>query len=243
MPAVNFKQLEERLEYSFKDKKLLMQALTHPSVVKEGELEPYHNQRLEFLGDAVLELALTEDLYHKFPTIEEGPLTKARAMLVNKQALYHQARKLNLGEFLFMGRGEELTGGRHRASSLADAFEAVIGAVFLDGGYGAAYELVTRLFSDEYVEVDLRTKLDNPKGELQELLQSSSDESPRYRIVSASGPEHEREFECVVKHRGKVLGRGKGKSKKLAEAHAALAALQLLNETAPATEPTGETKS
>ncbi|MBN2505074.1 MAG: ribonuclease III [Verrucomicrobia bacterium] len=223
-----FEPLQSRLDYAFRDASLLELALTHPSVAHDPPGTRPHNQRLEFLGDAVLSLILTRELFDKFPGFGEGPLTKARAQLVNRRALAAQARQLGLGEHLVLSRGEEVHGGRSRASALADAFEALIGALFLDGGYEAARLFILRRFGDVFGELTELPSLDNPKGELQELLQAESVESPQYTLTSVTGPDHDREFECAVSHHGVELGRGRGKSKKEAESRAAFGALRSL---------------
>jgi ribonuclease-3 len=220
-------ELEEALGHVFRDRQLLILALTHPSLAHEagvGHLQQ-HNQRLEFLGDAVLQLVLTNELYERFSTQGEGPLTQARAQLVNRSSLAEQGRRLNLGRFLILSRGEETSGGRARNSTLADGFEAVVGAVFLDSGYESARELVLRLFRGLFGELGELPNLENPKGELQELLQANSPTPPGYEQVAVEGPDHDRRFECAVFHGGVELARGTGRSKKLAESAAALAAL------------------
>jgi ribonuclease-3 len=213
------------LGYRFRDPKLLRLALTHPSVAHEAPGSVPHNQRLEFLGDAVLSLVLTRELYEKFPALGEGPLTKARAQMVNRRALAAQARELGLGRHLIVSRGEETSGGRERPSALADAFEALLGAIQIDGGHEAAREFVLRCFGGALGELTAAPNLENPKGELQEILQARSPNAPRYEVTASSGPDHDRMFECAVFHDGVELGRGTGKSKKEAESHAALAAL------------------
>lgn len=218
------------LSYTFRDEGLLRLALTHPSVAHEGGAPVPHNQRLEFLGDAVLQLVLTRELYEKFPAFDEGPLTKARAKLVNRRTLAEHARALDLGPHLILSRGEEMHGGRERPSALADTFEALLGAIFLDGGYGAAREFILREFSAAFGKLTVPPTIENPKGELQELLQARSPESPQYHVVSATGPDHDRVFECIVQHKGVELARGRGKSKKAAESEAALTALKKLRE-------------
>jgi len=222
--------LQQRLSYTFRDEAQLVLALTHPSVAHEQGMPVAHNQRLEFLGDAVLQLALTRELYEKFPTYDEGPLTKARAKLVNRRALGEHGRAVGLGAHLILSRGEEIHGGRERSSALADAFEALVGAIFLDGGYDAAREFILREFSRAFGELNQLPVLENPKGELQEFLQSKSSEAPQYQVASATGPDHDRIFECIVRHGGVELARGTGKSKKAAESEAALAALKRLRE-------------
>jgi len=223
-------ELQSRLGYKFRDAVLLKLALTHPSITKEHATIRQHNQRLEFRGDAVLQLVLTLALYQRFPDLDEGSLTKARAQMVNRNALAAHSRRLALGENLILSRGEEKHGGRSRTSTLADAFEAVLGAVFMDGGFGAAQQVVLREFAEGFTELPHVPSIQNPKGELQEWLQTDSFEPPHYKMVSVTGPDHDREFECIVLHEGVELARGQGKSKKIAETNAALAALELLRE-------------
>lgn len=226
----DLKFLEQRIGHSFREPGLLRTALTHPSLAYDADAKVEHNQRLEFLGDAVLELVLTRALYLKFPDLSEGPLTKARAKLVNKRTLADQARQLDLGRHLSLSRGEELSGGRERPSSLADAYEALVGAIFLDGGFDVACSFVEKSFRPVFSELNHIPHIDNPKGELQELLQTGAAEPPQYQIISVTGPDHDRDFECVVYHRKKELGTGRGKSKKAAESAAALAALEGLQK-------------
>jgi ribonuclease-3 len=223
-------EFQTRLGCAFRDESLLRLALTHPSVAHEQGAPVQHNQRLEFLGDAVLQLILTRELYEKFPTFDEGSLTKARAKLVNQSSLAEHARALDLGAHLVLSRGEEISGGRVRASALADAFEALLGAIFLDGGFAAAREFILREFGTAFGEPGELPGIENPKGELQELLQARSPEAPEYHVVSTAGPDHDRVFECTVQHEGVELARGRGKSKKAAESDAALAALKKLRE-------------
>jgi ribonuclease-3 len=221
----DYQPLEDRLGYAFSDPALLGLALTHPSVAHSEGKALGTNQRLEFLGDAVLQLVLSRELYLRFPGFGEGPLTKARAKLVNARTLAEQGRRLGLGEYLVLSKGEELHGGRERPSALADTFEAVLGAMFLDRGLDATALFVVRQFGDALEGIVRAPTVDNPKGELQELLQSSSLEAPRYEVLSISGPDHDRVFECTVHHSGVELARGRGKSKKAAESEAALRAL------------------
>ena len=223
--------LQARLGYSFGDENRLRLALTHPSVAHEQGMAVQHNQRLEFLGDSVLQLVLTSELYGKFPSLGEGPLTKARAQMVNRRTLANRGRRLGLGEHLILSRGEDSSGGRERPSALADAFEALLGAIFLDGGFDAARDFILRQFREEFGELEVIPNLENPKGELQEVLQSNSTEAPQYQLESVSGPDHDRLFESAVYHRGVELGRGKGKSKKDSESQAALAALDQFRRT------------
>ncbi len=220
--------LQARLGYLFRDENRLRLALTHPSVAHEQGMAVQHNQRLEFLGDSVLQLVLTSELYGKFPSMGEGPLTKARAQMVNRRTLANRGRRLGLGEHLILSRGEDSSGGRERPSALADTFEALLGAIFLDGGFHAARDFILQQFREEFGELEVIPNLENPKGELQEILQSNSTEAPQYQLESVSGPDHDRLFESAVYHRGVELGRGKGKSKKDSESQAALAALDQL---------------
>jgi len=219
---------QDRLGCKFRDEGLLRLALTHPSVAHEDNAPTPHNQRLEFLGDAVLQLVLTRELYERFPAFDEGPLTKARAKLVNRRTLAEHAGLLGLGTQLILGHGEATHGGRERPSALADAFEALLGAIFLDGGFDAAREFILREFSPAFGKLNVLPTIDNPKGELQELLQIRSPLAPEYQTISATGPDHDRVFECIVLHNGVELARGSGKSKKAAESDAALAALNKL---------------
>lgn len=214
--------------HKFRSAALLRLALTHPSVAHEQGTTVQHNQRLEFLGDAVLQLVLTSELYERYPDFGEGPLTKARAKLVNRSSLAGHGAALGLGECLILSRGEELSGGRDRPSTLADAYEAVLGALFLDGGFEAAKRFILQEFSVPLNELSGIPILDNPKGELQELLQARSTEAPQYHVASVAGPDHDRVYECTVHHGGVELARGRGKSKKTAESDAAVAALNKL---------------
>jgi ribonuclease III len=226
----DFAALQKCLAYNFRDKKNLRLALTHPSVAHESGVASEHNQRLEFLGDAVLQLVLTQKLYEKFPAFDEGVLTKARAKLVNRSTLAEHARALGLGAYLILSRGEETSGGRERTSALADTFESLLGAIFLDGGFDAAREFILREFENDFSALTEISGIENPKGELQELLQSKSPNAPEYKTISADGPDHDRNFICAVLHDGIELARGSGKSKKAAESDAALAALKKLRE-------------
>jgi ribonuclease-3 len=224
----SLEELQNLLGYAFRNPDLMQLAMTHPSVCHEAGAMVEHNQRLEFLGDSVLELVLTAELYAQYPGLGEGPLTKARAQLVNRRALAEHSRSLGLGEHLILSRGEDRHGGRERASILADAFEALIGAVFIDGGYEAVRMVIIALFRDRFGQLEGIPRIENPKGELQELLQVATVEPPKYVVSAVSGPDHDRSFECAVYHQGVELGRGKGKSKKAAESEAAHAALEQL---------------
>lgn len=218
-------QIESNIHYSFKDKKQIQLALTHRSFSASDARSVDNNQRLEFLGDAVLQLIITLELYQRYAEHDEGPLTKARAQLVNRRTLAALAKDIDLGSCLLMSRGEEISGGRERPSALADAFEAIVGAVFIDAGYDRTKEFVLKCFSAHFGELQILPNLENPKGELQEYLQIQSNQPPHYELLNVSGPDHDRSFECAVIHSEKELGRGTGKSKKEAEFNAAAEAL------------------
>jgi ribonuclease-3 len=226
MPDLDALQL--RLGHTFADAALLRLALTHPSIAHEHDARTQTNQRLEFLGDAVLSLVLTHDFYARFPDHDEGALTKARARLVNKHSLAERSRALDLGAHLILGHGEDKHGGREKPSALADAFESLLGAIYLDGGFDAAREFVLREFAASLGELTIETGIENPKGELQEFLQRDSDQAPRYELITAAGPDHNRSFEVRVLHNGEELATGSGLSKKSAESRAAIAALEKL---------------
>ena len=219
--------LQKRLGHSFADEALLRQALTHASFGHEKRQRLPDNQRLEFLGDAVLQLAVTSELYRRFPELPEGRLTILRARLVNKNHLHTLAQELGLGDHLILGKGEENSQGRQRGSILADAMEAVIGAVFAEAGWDAARAIILRLIEPSLAALESEGDAAeaNPKGSLQEKLQAEGDNPPVYRCLSESGPAHARVYEVVVEWQGRELGRGHGASKKEAETQAALAAL------------------
>ena len=227
LPSPSFMNpLEKRIQYKFRNSLLLAEALTHPSLGHETQRHHFDNQRLEFLGDAVLQLIFTEHLFARFSTLPEGQLTKMRSRLVSREGLKVHAIAIGIGEYLMMGRGEESSGGRLRSSALADAFEALIGAMFLDSDLETVRQFVLR-----EAEPDIQNLLHepvhvNPKGRLQELLQALSPRSPVYNVVSQSGPEHQKHFESVVTWDSLELGRGSGRSKKEAEVAAAIDALQ-----------------
>ncbi len=218
--------IEGLLGYKFRNSLLLAEALTHPSLAYETQRPHFDNQRLEFLGDAVLQLVLTEHLYKLFPGFAEGDLTKMRARLVSKEALAAFSKTWELGEYVLLGKGEESSGGRNRSSTLADAFEAVIGAVYLDGGFEAAQIVVLNSAESEIRRVIAAPEEKNPKGKLQELLQSIEPVSPYYKLVEETGPDHAKEFQVDVMWEDRVLARGSGKNKKEAETAAAVSALK-----------------
>ena len=218
--------IEKRLNYNFKSKTLLKEALSHPSLSSENRPAPPDNQRLEYLGDAVLELTISTHLYHRYPELKEGLLTKLRASLVSKAALASAARSIHLGKALFLSNGEESSGGRERDSNLADAFESIVGAIYLDSGLEAAGKVILRLLSEQLDTLDPTSTQGNSKGELQEILQQITPESPHYKVLEETGPPHARIYTCVVTWKGQQLGTGTGPSKKAAEADAARDAIK-----------------
>ncbi|MFK5920587.1 MAG: ribonuclease III [Verrucomicrobiota bacterium] len=217
--------LEIIINYKFTNSLLLAEALTHPSLAYETQRPHFDNQRLEYLGDAVLQLILTDELYRRFPAYGEGRLTKVRSRLVSRDALWKFARQIKLCNFLLLGKGEESSGGKQRASNLADAYEALIGAIYLDGGQEAAKSFVLSQCVSAIAEAAHEPDEANPKGRLQELLQSISQTSPSYRIIQQEGPDHAKIFEVCVEWKKTLLGCGKGCSKKEAEFDAATQAL------------------
>jgi ribonuclease-3 len=228
---MHLQKLQAAIGYTFKDPELLHEALTHPSLAHENGAEGNrHNQRLEFLGDAVLQLMLTDQIYKLYPSQPEGVLTPLRAHLANRHTLCRRARAIDLGRYLLLGKGEESSGGRDRLSNLADAYEALVGAVYLDGGVRAVRKLILAQFKDDFAELDVTSPRENPKGRLQELLQMRSPANPVYRVVHESGPDHKKDFEIVVEWQGKEIGRGQGSSKKQAEAAAAASALAAIEQ-------------
>jgi len=218
--------LEQRIGYKFRNPLLLAEALTHPSIRHETQRHHFDNQRLEFLGDAVVQLVITEQLYTQFPHEAEGRLTKFRARLVSRDALKEHAAALDLGRYLMMGKGEEASGGRARTSTLADAFEALVGAIYLDSDLATARRFILEEARKEIAGLHEEPIYVNPKGQLQELLQAISPRSPAYELVSQAGPEHEKTFVVRVTWEGMTLGEGNGASKKQAESAAALDAMQ-----------------
>jgi len=217
--------LQARLNYTFNAPILLRKAMTHASYVhEEGLKADESNERLEFLGDAVLEVCVSDLLFHRYPNQPEGKLTQRRAGLVCEPSLAGLARKLGVGEALLMGIGADQSGGREFDSILSDAMEALFGAVYLDGGYAAAKELIHRLVAP------LADKISGPpkdyKSTLQEILQRNTKETAVYSILDASGPSHNKVFTAAISHQGKVLGIGHGRSKKEAEQKAAYEALK-----------------
>ena len=220
--------LEERIGYRFRDKALIKQALTHSSFTNEQKIYRAKNyERLEFLGDAVLELVSSEFLFKEQPEVPEGELTKQRASMVCEPSLAFCARDLELGEFILLGKGEESTGGRNRDSITSDVMEAVIGAIYLDGGMEPA-----RTFIYRFILSDLEDKqlFYDSKSNLQELIQGKLKKEFDYELLEESGPEHSKIFRVAVHMEGEVLGEGQGRTKKAAEQQAAYKALLKLRD-------------
>ena len=220
-------ELEDKIGYQFKNKNLLLQALTHSSYANEGKKHGRNNERLEFLGDSVLSVIVAKHLFLKYKDIPEGELTKLRASLVCEKALDVFAQQLGLGEYLRHGKGEEMTGGRNRPSILADAFEAVIAALYLDGGYQAAQKFVLS-FIPENLDVKSANQLADYKTTLQEIIQQNREEKIEYVLADEKGPDHAKVFTAEVLLNSNVIGVGEGSSKKQAEQNAAKEALKLM---------------
>lgn len=235
--------LEARLGLVLPDRSTALAALTHKSYVNEHRDEAglADNERLEFLGDAVIDLAVSHRLMERFPEAREGDLSKMRASVVDEQGLSSMARELDLGSLLRLGRGEELTGGRQKASLLADAMEAVIAAVYLGAGLAPVLAIVDRFLDDAFARAAAGTLDRDFKTQLQELAQSRMRATPRYRVVAEYGPDHSKTFEVETDLRGEVVGRGAGRSKKDAEQAAAKLALDEMArrfaEAAPVSPP------
>ena len=221
-------QLEEKLKYSFTDPQLLELALTHSSFGNEHfPGKGISNERLEFLGDAVLELCSSEFLYRQLPQEQEGTLTRKRASLVCEPALAFCARELDLGAYLRLGKGEDLGGGRKRDSILSDALESVLGAMYLDGGLAPVRDFV---FSHIMNDMDQKTLFYDSKTVLQEMVQKDGDNLISYHLISEKGPDHDKQFESEVRLENRVIGRGAGHTKKAAEQQAAYQAILALKK-------------
>lgn len=224
--TVDLDAFERKIQYHFKNREYLMQALTHASYANEHKLRS--NERFEFLGDSVLSLVTTHYIFSRFPTKSEGELTKMKRQLVDTNALSKYASKFDLGSYLLLGVGEEKYSGREKLSNLEDGFEALTGAIFLDGGYDAVSKFVTRYISEEVNIIDNYHRLSDPKTMLQEKVQETPGEILEYEIIDESGPDHDKVFTCVAKINSNVFGTGVGRSKKKAEAEAARKALEVL---------------
>jgi ribonuclease-3 len=218
-----FKALEDALNYRFKQEDLITEALTHKSYKK-----PYNNERLEFLGDAVLDLIVGEYLFIKFPKEDEGLLSKIRASLVNERGFTKLANNINLGEAILISTAEENNNGRNKPSLLSNAFEAVIGAIYLESGLKIASKVVIDLIESSYKSIDLNSLSKDFKTTLQELTQADFGETPNYKLVRAFGPDHKKEFEIAVELQNKIISSAIGRSKKEAQQKAAEIALKKL---------------
>lgn len=220
-------KLEDKLHISFRNSALLQQALVHRSYLNENpDFELRSNERLEFLGDSILSAVVAEKLYKDYPDLPEGDMTKLRSALVRGETLARIAgQQFSLENYIYLGRGEESSGGRARQSILADALEAVIGAVFMDQGFNVCRDLILRLYEGELEKAVSSSLTADFKSRFQEVAQSKYHEIPEYRVISAEGPDHAREFIVEVLIGGRVLGKGSGSSKREAEQGAARAAL------------------
>jgi ribonuclease-3 len=221
------KQLEKKLQYKFSEKKYLIQSLKHRSILnitKEERIES--NERLEFLGDAVVNLAVTHFLYDEYPDMEEGVLSKRKAILVSREVLAIIAQMLDLGEFVFLTRGEEKTGGRSRTSILANVYEAIVGAIYLDSGYKEAKKFIFRTLWTNHKKYIQHEEFKNYKSRLLEFAQKNQLGLPSYKVIREEGPDHDKTFFVEVSLKNTTIGKGSGKSKKQAEQHAANDALK-----------------
>lgn len=224
----NLEEFQQIIKYRFKDIRLLQQALIHSSYANENNmLKEENNERLEFLGDAVLEIITSNYLYRKYSTMLEGELTKFRASIVCEPTLANFSKEIQLGKYINLGKGEENSGGRNRASVLSDTVEALIGSIYLDGGIEAASDFVR---STLLKDVEKRKLFVDSKTHLQELIQKTSDTPLEYVVMAENGPDHNKLFEVVVKHKGKTIGFGTGRSKKAAEQEAAFDSIKNLKE-------------
>ena len=229
MAALAFEDIQESLEYAFKQQALLCEALTHRSFsqTQPQSVSP-HNERLEFLGDAVLGLVVSESLAAIFPNYTEGELSKIKAGLISRATLSKAASRLQLGQWLRLGRGEEVTKGREKASLLANVLEAIIGAVYLDGGLEAARALIQKVLTTEFSSLQNSPVSSvgwDGKSRLQEWTHKQFGVSPQYRLVQESGPDHQKVFAVTVEVQGKIMGQGEGRTKKEAEQCAAAQAI------------------
>ena len=228
LDAKRRKEIEHRIGYTFHNPDLLEKALTHSSYSNEHRLGKLNNnERLEFLGDAVLEVVSSEFLYKKYPERPEGELTKQRASMVCEQTLALCARDLELGSYLLLGRGEDMTGGRERASVTSDAMEAMIGAIYLDGGFANAKEYIDRFILND---IENKQLFFDSKTILQEIVQGEMECEPVYELTGEEGPNHNKKFTVQVLIREQVYGTGSGRTKKAAEQEAAYAALLKLKK-------------
>ncbi len=223
----NYSGLEERLGYVFENKQLIIEALTHKSHKRS-----YNNERLEFLGDAVLDLIVGEYLYMKFPDEDEGVLSKIRASLVNESGFAKLAGVIELGKYIYLSLAEESNDGRTKPSLLSNAFEAIMGAIYLESGLEQCQKITISLLEQTYPKIDLNTLSKDFKTALQELTQATHGVTPVYVMIDSFGPDHKKEFEISVELVGKQIAKAKGKSKKEAQQKAAEKALKILKEQA-----------
>ncbi len=221
----NIETLEQNLGYEFKDKKLIIEALTHKSYK-----QPYDNERLEFLGDAVLDLVVGEYLFKKFQKSDEGKLSKIRASLVNETGFDKLAQALYLGEYIMLSNAEENNGGREKSSLLSNAFEAIMGAIYLEAGLKEVQRIAIGLIEENYEDISLDSLFRDFKTTLQELTQARFGMTPEYKVMASRGPDHKKEFEVAVFIEGKEYARAVGKSKKIAQQEAAKIAVDMLKE-------------
>lgn len=229
MPYKRLTPLEERLSYKFRNKGFLLEAITHKSYLNELKTKERHdNERLEFLGDAVLDLVMSEYLISHYKDLPEGELSKMKARIVSKPTLYAVATRLKIGDYLLLGKGEELTHGRKKSSLLADSLEAIIAAIYLDAGLGAVKKFILDKFETEMADLFMPDLSFDYKTELQEICQQDFETLPLYSVTGEYGPDHQRIFEVELKIKGKLFGKGSGKSKKEAEQMAAKEALERL---------------
>lgn len=223
----SLRELQQRIAYTFTESRLLERALTHRSYANENRLAQ-HNERMEFLGDSVLNLVVSEMLMNALPAASEGELSRMRAAVVSEPSIAAVGRQIGLGAFLQIGRGEELSGGRDKDSLLSDSLEALVAALYLDGGIEQARAFITRIFGDRVTQVRTAGGTADSKTELQELCQERLKALPEYRVVSESGPDHRKEYAVELLIQGTVCGRGTGRSKKEAEQRAAREAMEHL---------------
>lgn len=224
-------ELAESLGITFKDRSKLEQALYHRSYLNEAPEDVESNERLEFLGDAILGLVISERLFKDYPDLSEGKLSQIRAILVRWDALANAAERIQLGEFLVLGKGEEMSGGRKRPSNLAGALEALIGAAYMDGGLRVAQKLVLKLLKPDLDEIAAQGFSADSKSELQHLAQTRWRHIPQYSLISSEGPDHAKLFTVEVAVGDQIMGRGQGRNKKQAELNAARQALETLAAT------------
>jgi ribonuclease-3 len=226
-----FADLQDTLNIVFKDPALLKQALVHRSYLHENpDFDLPSNERMEFLGDSLLSFVIAEKLYDDFPNLSEGGMTKLRAALVRTETLARLARSIGLGNYVFLGRGEEASGGRTKQSILAGVFEAVIGAILIDHGFNACRDFIHGLFTDEMGKAADERLIADYKSQLQEITQARHHIAPIYRTINEDGPEHSKEFTVEVIVDGRMIAIGRGKSKRQAETEAARAALESMEQ-------------